>query len=263
MIAHMSRISNLFRGAGFFFKGCKYLWKNPKLWPWAIMPTVINLLLLAIMLGSFFHFYGDIYAWLSSHLGGLTISTANTWYLHILNGILWFFDIFFQLLIVLISLIFLMIISYCISFIVAAPFNDMLSEKVEILITGETPPKITLKKFMSDMMRVIKIESIKAAILLIIPVFLFIFNIIPVIGGTLYVIFTFTFGAWDLGFAYADLPMGRKVLSLKKRWDYAKKNKYFLIGFGWGFIIPFFALVFAAPMVVGGTMLYFEHHTKN
>ena len=152
----------------------------------------------------------------------------------------------------------MLVIAYSLSFIVAAPFNDALSERVETILTNEEPPPFTMKKFIGDMLRIIKIESIKAAILLAIPVLLFILNFIPVIGGPIYIFLTLVFGAWDVGFAFADLPMGRKVVPLRGRWEFAKKNKWALMGFGAGFIIPFFTLVFAAPMVVGGTLLYVE-----
>ena len=108
------------------------------------------------------------------------------------------------------------------------------------------------------MIRIIKIESIKAIVLLVIPLVLFVLNIIPVVGAPIYVALTLIFGAWDLGFSYADLPMGRKITPLSERWRFAKENKWMLTGLGIGFAIPFFSLVFAAPLVVGGTLLYVD-----
>lgn len=254
----MSRIKELAFGFTCIFRGFGLLFRRPRLWPWAIMPTVMNLLLIAIMLAAFIHYYGDLYGWLSSHIGNLDIQNPTAWYWHVLNAMLWVINILFQILIVLISLIILLIVAYGLSFIVAAPFNDALSERVEVMLTGQEPPAFTLKKFATDTLRTIRIESIKAIILIAIPVVLFVLNLIPAIGGPLYVLFTIIFGAWDLGFAFADLPMGRRVVSLKQRAEFAKANKWALIGFGSGFVVPFFALICAAPMVVGGTILYVE-----
>jgi len=254
----MRRIKDLRDGFRFLIRGFTTLLKNPRLWIWAVIPTIINLLLLAVMLGLFIHFYGDIYGWLSAHLGLGGFENPAAWWQTALNWILWVVNLLFQIFIVLLSLVILLVVSYAASFIVAGPFNDLLSEKVETMVTGREEPPFTIRKFVHDLWRTIKVESLKAVILLAIPVVLFIFSFIPVIGAPLYVFLTFVFGAWDLGFSYADLPFGRKARPFSERWGFAKREKWALIGLGSGFIIPFFALVFAPPMVVGGTLLYID-----
>ena len=254
----MSRIKNLKDGFKFLIKGFTFLIGHPKLWIWTVIPTILNLLLLAVMLGVFIHFYGDLYAWLSSHLGLVGFEDPTAWWQTALNGIIWFLNILFQIFIVLLSLIILLIVSYAASFIIAGPFNDMLSEHVEVIVTGVEPPPFTMRKFIKDLWRTIKVESIKAVILLAIPVVLFVFSFIPAVGPPLYVVLTFVFGAWDLGFSYADLPFGRKAVPFADRKAFALKHRWALIGLGSGFIIPFFALVFAPPIVVGGTLLYVD-----
>lgn len=254
----MRRIKDLRDGFRYLIRGFTFLKSNPKLWGWAIIPTIINLLLLAVMLGVFVHYYGELYGWLSSHLGLGGWEDPTAWWQTIINGILWVINLLLQIFVVLLSLIILLVISYAASFIVAGPFNDMLSEHVETLVTGVEAPPFTIKKFLSDLWRTIKVESLKAVILLSIPVVLFVFSFIPVVGGPIYLTLTFIFGAWDLGFSYADLPFGRKARPFSVRWQFAKDNRWALIGLGSGFIIPFFALVFAAPMVVGGTLLYID-----
>ena len=178
--------------------------------------------------------------------------------MHALDGILWVVDLLFQLLIIILSLVILLIISYVVALIVAAPFNDTLSEQVEIMVTGSGEIPFSLKKFIKDLWRIIKMESIKALILVLIPIVLFVLNVIPAIGGFLYILLTFLFGAWDMGFAYAELPMGRKLFPLKERFAFGMKNKWALMGLGIGFVIPFFYLIFAAPLAVGGTLLYLD-----
>ncbi|MFH1873897.1 MAG: EI24 domain-containing protein [Pseudomonadota bacterium] len=258
----MSTFKDFFIGINYIFKGFRYLIAHPRLWPWALLPTLINLALLALMLGVFIHYYGDIYGWLSAHILKINITDATAWYWHILNGLLWVVNLLFQLLIIVLSLVVLLIVSYAAGLIIAAPFNDALSERVEIMITGQEPEPFRWKKFIADLFRIIKIESIKALILIAIPVVLFVLNIIPVIGGFLYVFLTFLFGAWDLGFTYADLPMGRKIVPLKMRIAFARKYKWGLIGLGAGFIIPFFNLICVSPMVVGGTLFYVDKESS-
>ena len=259
----MSRVKDFFQGINYLVKGFGVLLTHPKLWLWAIFPTIINLAILGLMITAFIHYYSDIYAWLTSHIGRFTLENANTWYLHILNVLLSVANFFFQTLLILVSLILLLIVSYALSFIVAGPFNDALSERVEILLTGKESPPFTFVKFFSDLFRTIKVESIKAMILISLPILLFVFNFLPVIGGPLYVVLTFTLGAWDLGFSYSDLPYSRRVAPFRERFKFARKNFWPLVGLGIGFIVPFFSLIFTAPLVVGGTILFIDKKSSH
>lgn len=259
----MSRMKDFLAGFGCLIDGFTYLVSHPKLWKWAILPTLINIALLIIMIGAFFHYYGALYGWLTAHLGHIGIENPVSWYMHVLSWLLWVLNLLFQILIVILSLILLLIISYVLGLIVASPFNDALSERVETMVSGTEPPAFSWKKFLVDLVRTIRIEAIKAAILLSIPVVLFVLNVIPAVGSPLYVVLTLIFGAWDLGFAYADLPMGRRVLPFRERIKFGLENKWAMIGLGSAFVIPFFNLIFVAPMVVGGTLLYAELQQKS
>lgn len=243
---------------GYLIKGFGFLIARPRLWIWAILPTIVNLLLLGAMIGVFIHYYSDLYGWLAAHLGIHEIANAAVWWQHVLNWLLIAVGVVLRALIVLLTIIILLCASYALSFIVAGPFNDALSERVEILIKDKTPPPFSLRKFISDLWRTLRVETIKALILLSIPIVLFMLSFIPFIGAALYIALTFLFGAWDMGFSYSDLPFGRRAAPFKERWAFAKKNRWALIGLGIGFVIPFFSLIFAAPMVVGGTMLFVD-----
>ena len=122
---------------------------SSKLWPWAIAPTIINLALLALMIYGFIHYYGNMYDWVSGHLGHITIANPDAWYWHAVNIVLWIFDVIFQIFVVLVSLILLLIVSYALGFIIAAPFNDALSERVETIATGVEPPPFSFKSFLT------------------------------------------------------------------------------------------------------------------
>jgi CysZ protein len=243
---------------GFLVRGFTFLAGHPRLWLFAVMPTVINLILLAAMIAALAHYFGDVYGWLSAHLGLGGFESPAAWWQHALNWLACAADLVFKAFLVLLSLVLLLIVSYAASFIVAGPFNDALSERVETIATGSEPPPFTLRKFVSDLWRTIRVESIKASILIAIPVGLLVVAIIPVVGGPIYAALTFLFGAWDLGLSYADLPFGRRAATFGERRDFAIRERWALVGLGAGFVVPFFALIFAPPMVVGGTLLYIE-----
>jgi CysZ protein len=262
MGSNKSRIKDFVSGVGFLFRGFGFFASHPRLWLWAVIPTFINIILLIIMISAFAHYFSDIYAWLSAHAGRLDIESPAVWYMHILDWLLWIINLLFQLLIIILSLILILLVSYAAALIIAGPFNDALSEQVEIIVTGSGEVPFSLKKFVKDLWRIVKMESIKALILLLIPIALFILNAIPAIGGFLYILLTFLFGAWDLGFAFAELPMGRKLAPLSERFAFGMRHKWALMGLGIGFVIPFFYLIFAAPLAVGGTLLYLDRQTE-
>ena len=258
----MSRIKDFFDGTGHLMRGFGFLASRPKLWPWAILPTLINFLLLVAMIVVLIHYFGDIHAWLSGVVGSLDIENPTAWYWHIVDGIFWVLNLLLKLLIFIVGLIISLVVAYGLSFVVAGPFNDILSERVEIMVTGIEPPPFTLKRFVWEIARTIRVETVKAIILIAIPAVLFILNIIPVVGGILYIVLTCMFGAWDMGFSYAELPLGRRAASFKERVAFGRAHRWALMGLGIGFIIPFFALLFAAPMAVGGTLLYLDRKGK-
>jgi uncharacterized protein involved in cysteine biosynthesis len=254
----MRRIKDVFLGLSFVGKGFSMLMRTPRLWPAAIIPFVISIFLLAAMIWSFVHFYSGIYDWLVGHMGHIGIQNPDSWYMYILAALLWVVNVIFQLFVILMSLTIILVASYGIGLIVASPFNDALSERVETILTGIGPPPFSFKKFVVDTIRIVKIESLKGAMLISIPLVLLIVNFIPAIGGPIYIVATSAFGAWALGFSYADIPMGRRAIAFKERIAFGKRHGWALAGFGAPFIIPFFSLIFSPALVVGGTMLYVD-----
>jgi len=248
----MSRIKAFAYGVRHIFWGFSFLAKNPRLWPFAILPTVINLLLLILLLTFFLHYYSD--DWLEAYSGPQKLQ-SSTWLTYLLATFLSFLDLFFELIIILMSLFLILILTYALGLVIASPFNDALSEKTEEIATGHPAPPFSLKKFLKDMIRIVGIELAKTFCLLLIPFILFILNIIPVLGSIVYASLTFLFGALSVGFSYTDLPASRKVTPFKERVAFARRHLWSLIGLGMIFLIPFFSLLFAAPMVVGGTLL--------
>ncbi len=262
MGSNKSIVEDFVAGIGFLFKGFGFFFSHPRLWLWAIIPFLINLILMITIIVIFAHYSDDIYTSFSAFFGGLNIENPTVWYMHALNGLLFVINLVFRLLIVIFGLIIILFISYALAIIIAGPFNDILSEQVEMIVIKSGQAPFSIKRFIKDSWRVIKMELIKALILILIPLVLFVVNFIPLIGGFLYVLLAFLFGAWDMGFAFAELPLGRRFVPIKKRFAFGSKHKWALMGLGIGFVIPFFYLIFAAPLAVGGTLLYLDRQTE-
>ena len=247
-------------GIGFrhIFEGLRYLTRHPRLWIYALAPTIINLALLGLLLGTFVHYYHDIYGWLSGIISPMHLQGATAWYEHVLNWLLWAGGFLLQFVLVIIALILLLILFYVLGFITSAPFNDLLSERVEAMVTGIRASDLSFRQLLSEAWRSIKVEIVKAIFFLGVPLLLIALALIPVLGGPLYSVSTLLFAMFDLGFNYVDYPMSRKGLPLGERMRFARKHAGVMIGFGAPIVIPFANLVLMAPMVVGGTILYLK-----
>jgi len=259
----MEMLKNFYLGIQHIWQGLSFLKAHKKLWAFAILPTVINVALFIIMLNVFSHYYADIYNWLQAFLGPIQIEAPEVWYLKIAAWFLMVINGLFQIIIWLLALLCMLIIFYVLGFIIAGPFNDMLSERVEQIITGVNPQDFSWKKLLSDLTRTLKAEILKAIFFLSIPLALLLVVFIPIVGSIIYPALTIGFGMFDLSFNYIDYPMARKTQPFSERLKFAKKHKIALIAFGTPILIPFANFLLMAPLVVGGTMLYLKLKENN
>lgn len=249
----MSRINRIREGFRHIRLGFQFFGKEKRLWPYAVIPTVINLIVLIVMIVILAEYYGSLTSWifgsgspLQSDAGFLAVLYHYT--IHTL-----IYVIKFLLFLVLLVLIF--ILTFVFSMIITGPFNDTISEVTEKIITGNEI-KFSFKHFTSSIWRTIVVELQKACVFLTVPILLLFLNLVPGIGNTLYLILAGIFAAFDIGFNFLDYTMSRKLWKFGDRFGLAWRNKYELLGFGAVALIPFFPYIFAAPMVVGGTMLF-------
>lgn len=252
----MSRVSQFFTGFKFLGRGFGFLLKHPSLWPLVIIPWIIAFLLLALSWGLFVHYYTDFYQFLLSHIGLQALPEAHGFLGSLSFAGLWIVKQFLKLLLFLLGLILLSLLTFVVYLILSAPFLDLLAEKVTKLSQGLSPTPFEWGRFFKSIGQSMWVETLKALLFLLVPILLLVLNLIPAVGGLLYAMLTGLFGMWALGFVSFDFPMGHQLFSFKKRLDEARHAKYYLLGFGIPFLIPFAPLLLQPPMVVGGTLLY-------
>ena len=147
--------------------------------------------------------------------------------------------------------------------VVAAPFNDFLSEEVERLITGTPGPPFSLAVIFRDTVRTVGLEALKLLIYLVIMVPLWLVSLaFPVVGQVIYSIFAFLFTAVYFAVDYIDWPASRRNKSMTYRFGMLTDHFMPMFGFGtgvWLFLfVPFVNLLFMPAAVAGGTMLFLE-----
>jgi len=202
-------------------------------------------------------FYGDLFILITKPLAGLAVM-GDSWWIHILSGLMWLLQGLLHLLLGLVLMIVLVVSMLFISQVINGPFYDWISEAVEKQERGLEAVAFSFGRLIHDISRMIKMELMKLIFFVIVPLFLLLINFVPLIGSLIYTILANLFVAWDMGFNYVSYPMSRKLIPFREQLRFGVKNKFRLIGFGIPLMIPFFNLLFAPLFVVGGTLLYLD-----
>lgn len=239
-------MNDIVTGFKYPFKGLKFILQNKKLWNLAIIPVIINILLFSI----FFYF---------------TITSFSGWLASILSSV-WYLQVLYYLILVISVVLLFVIIIYlftAVTNLIAGPFNDVLSEKTEMIVSKSKEEKFSFKFFVFDIFITVGQETKKISLFVFIQIGLFFLNFIPVLGNILFTFFSLIMTAWLLAFEFIDYPLARKHWDFfQKKQFILSKNKFFTLGFGLAvavlLFIPFLNLVLIPCCVVGGTLLYLD-----
>lgn len=254
----MSRLSQFWLGARKLREGFGFLFRHPTLWLWVALPWLIAILMLVGIWALFFNHFGDFYEFLFRQMGLETLARGEGFWAALIFGVLWILKQIVKVFLFLVSLILISFAGFIVYSIAAAPFLDLLAEKVGALSGNAEAPPFSFRRLAKSIRQSIGVELKKAALFLAIPILLWVLNFIPVAGNILYLALTCFFGMWALGLSCVDYAMGHQLLPFAQRLSFCRRHKFALMGFGIPFLIPFAPLLLQAPMVVGGTLLCFD-----
>lgn len=233
-------------GFHYFIYGWKLLFQRQFL-PFVIFPIAINSL---IMIGLIWLFFSSI--------GGLLDSFLPSW-------LDW-------LSFVLIPLIFLMIlVAFYFAFttlanFVAAPFNALLAEKVELQLTGEPLGDTSIMAVLKDVPRMLKREWQKMMYSLPRLIALFLLGFLPLVGQTVVPILAFAFGAWLIAIQYCDYPFDNHKIQFQRMRNalYQQRTMNFTFGALVSIftMLPFINLVVMPVAVCGATAMWVQEYRR-
>ncbi|MFV0478460.1 MAG: sulfate transporter CysZ [Parahaliea sp.] len=234
---------NAMQGASYVMQGARML-THPRLRLFVIIPLLINIVIFASL-------FGLAYSYIDSLLQGW-MSSLPQW----LNFIEW---IIWPLLILVGSLI----AGYtftALALLIASPFNSLLAEKAEELITGREVEGLEgLGAALMDIPRSLLRELAKLAYYLPMAVFVLILTFIPVLNAVSPLLW-FVLGAWMMSIQYVDYPMDNHRLNFQDVKDAVRIRRASSLGFG-GMValctgIPVVNFFVVPSAVVGATLLW-------
>lgn len=230
------------RGAGYLTRGARLL-NHPSLRPFVLIPLVINILIFGSLISIGFSYMSDLMDWM--------LSRIPDW-LHFIEWILW----------PLIGITVSLITGYLftsVALIIASPFNALLAEKAEELITGQPVGSLEgLGAALLAVPRSILREILKLLYYIPIALFVLLLSFIPGIGAVAWLLL----GAWMMSIQFVDYPMDNHQLSFAEVKAAVRSRRLSSMGFG-GLValctgIPLVNFFVVPAAVVGATLLWCE-----
>ncbi|MBL4535323.1 sulfate transporter CysZ [Actinobacillus pleuropneumoniae] len=239
--------SELGLGFHYFIYGWRLMLQR-RLMPFVLIPVAINAVLMIALLWFFI-----------SHIAGWAdwiVSFMPSW-------LDWLTMILVPLAVLSLIMLFYFTFTTITNFI-AAPFNALLAEKVELQLTGEQLNNMTVAEMLKDVPRMLKREWQKMAYSIPRFIALFLLNFVPVVGQTVVPVLTFVFGAWLLAIQYCDYPFDNHKISFKRMRNALGQRKILNFTFG-TFVsiftaLPFVNLVVMPVAVCGATAMWVEEY---
>ena len=240
-------MQDLFKGARYLIKGFGLIHQKG-IRRFAYIPMAINTLLFsfAIWLG-----VTKFDQWINSMMP----TWLPDWLLGWIMWLLW--PLFTALLMLIVFFSFSIIAN-----ILAAPFNGVLAEAVEIKLSGQPPATLSWKEIIKDAPSMLWNEFRKITYFLLWMIPLFIFSWIPVINIVAPALWV-AFSSWILALEYHDYPMANHQLKFPQQRTLLKQKRGLALGFGLATLgatmIPFVNFLVIPAAVAGATALYLDN----
>ncbi|MCO7188333.1 sulfate transporter CysZ [Pseudoalteromonas rubra] len=234
----------LTKGMEYFVAGFSLL-SQKGLKRFVFIPLLINVLLFG---GSLFF----LYDWLTQGFAYLNELLPD--WLSWLEWLMW--PIAVLVILFSYSMVFTVITNF-----IAAPFNGLLSEKVELHLTGQKINDDGFADLVKDVPRMLGREWSKLVYYLPRAIGFFILLwMLPFIGQILWVLFS----CWMYNVQYNDYPFDNHKISFKQMKDTLKANQGLSYGFGFAVMvltsIPIVNLIVMPAAVCGATKLWVENY---
>jgi len=236
-------VKGLIRGFSFAFKGLGHLLGNPSLWGWSALPVVLNIALFIGGIWAYIHFFPDLL--------GMIMDKPDIWYMWIV----------YVLLIILLVVAFALVVIFgftAVGCIIAAPFLDLLSEKVEKQL-GRVEEGGGFRQALGDMGKGLLTGLVTVVFFILSQLILLLLWFLPVIGGIAYAVMAPLVGGFFLAYEFHDFPLGRRHLTARQRFSYVMARLSETLGFGLAIflttMVPLVNFLYLPAATVGATLL--------
>ncbi len=235
------------RGAGYLMRGYRFVFsEHRELIRLCMIPLLINLVLFAGAATGLVYYWGDIINWIWPQ--------PEAWGWKILWYVLYVF---------MVAMVLLMgyVLFFAVQGILSAPFNDLLSERVEQLAYGKAPPPASAGRMARGVAVALAHEARKQGIYVLgMGALLVLKLVIPVAGPVIFLVGGFLLSASFFCYDFMDFSMARRELSWTQKRGLLRQNRFLTFGFGTimagAMAVPILSSVSMPMAAVGGTLLF-------
>tara|TARA_R110002167_G_scaffold9153_4_gene41733 strand:+ start:1143 stop:1880 length:738 start_codon:yes stop_codon:yes gene_type:complete len=234
---------NPLRGSQYLLRGIKLL-AEPDLRPFIIIPLLINTLLFSLAIYLLSQYFSG---WIDYWLGFIP-----DW-LGFINWLLW--PLFAFLVMIGVYFSFAIFANF-----IAAPFNGLLSERVEQRQCGVIPNDDGWKGLLASIPSALLREVAKWGYYLPRLIVLLLLSFVPLVGPLLW----FLFGAWMMAIQFCDYPMDNNRIKFSQMKKLLKQQRLSALGFGGlvslAMLVPLLNLLIMPAAVIGATLFWIEEY---
>ncbi|MFH1060858.1 MAG: EI24 domain-containing protein [Pseudomonadota bacterium] len=228
-------------------KGLGFIARHTRLWPLAIAPFLINLALFVL-----FFWFG--YSRFSRWLEALLPTGEGWWWL-----VLYYFLAVLAVLLLLVVQVYLFAV---VGSVVAAPFLETLTQRVEELAGPGRAADWETRGIFSEILRVAGQALRKLILYALVMGLLLLLNLLPGLGAVLYAGLAFVATCYFLALEFLDYPLDRRGLNLGGKLGYVRRLGLRGLAFGAAVfvlgLVPIVNLALLPLAAVGGTLLYLD-----
>ncbi|XOV77572.1 MAG: sulfate transporter CysZ [Aestuariibacter sp.] len=238
-------------GLDYFFEGL-HLVTKPGVRTFVLFPLIINVLLFG---SAFWYLFGQI---------DLLVQEVIDWIPDWLEWLKESIAFFVWPIAVFIILLFSAYIFGTLANWIAAPFNGLLSERIEMILTGEEPPSGQFWQVFKDIPRTLGREVQKLGYYLPRAIgYLLLFFLLPVVGQVIWFLFT----AWMMAVQYCDYPFDNHKVPFKtmRRELMQTKTDSFSFGIMVTFcsMIPIVNFIVMPVAICGATSMWVDKYRQH
>lgn len=239
----MSGPGRFLRGAAWLPRGAGTVLAGRGLLRWAVLPILASLFAFVILLA------GAV--WLAAHFAGQ--AGGGGW------GTLWgWLAGVGAFLVVIVAGFFTF---GMLAALVAAPFNEILSQATERLLTGSTG-EVRDRSFAADMLRAALAAARLFALEVLAAALCLLLFLVPVAGAVLSPVLFAAQGAFFLALAFLDYPLDRRKLGVRGKLAFCRRHAAEVMGFGAAvylvMMVPLLNVLMVPAAAAGATRLYLD-----
>ncbi len=230
----------------YIIRGAVFVWSHKALWKYAAAPILISIVTLA---GSYILLYDWFVKFISPY-------TGQEWY-----GKVLYYLLLAIMTVALLAAFFFIVTRFASA--VAAPFNELISQKTEEIVTGiRDESRFSPVRLLRDSGRSLAHSFRLLGLYIGLLVVGLLLLLVPAIGGALYTAFGVLVSAYMFAYEYIGYPMDRRRFSWARKRAFLRSKLRSALGFGLGSVamaaVPVINFFFIPAAVAGGTLLFLD-----